>query len=327
MSYRSDFFTAVETSPGVYDREYNAAVFANRFAKLFGNGVVVEGGGAITDELQVAVAGSSMDVSISLGYALINGYAFEVYSAAETLTVDAADPTNPRIDRVVLELNLTNDIRAIRPLIIKGTPAGSPSAPTLTRMADIYQLSLAQVLVPAGVSILPGNAVTDERLDDTLCGISNVTVGLGPNGYALADACATPIVVQSNAVANTYQGSMPFEAYTDALKFVFVPLADNTGASTLEITYDGVSLGTKKIVDVTGTQISTADRILARIPYLVEYDSTQDGGNGAFILRENTSVQITDQHLGNSALKVWTGTEAEYTALGSKDSNTLYFCT
>ena len=185
MSYRSDFFTAVETSPGVYDREYNAAVFANRFSKLFGNGVVVEGCGLISDELQVMVAGSSMDVSISLGYALINGYAFEVYSAAETLTIDAADPTNPRIDRVVLELNLTNDIRAIRPLIVKGTPAGSPTAPTLTRTADLYQISLAQVLVPAGVSVLPGNAITDERTDNTVCGIANVTVGLGPNGYAL----------------------------------------------------------------------------------------------------------------------------------------------
>jgi len=185
MPYRSDFFTAQETEPGVYDREYSAEIFANRFARMFSNGVVVDGGGLLTTELQVSLV-SGMDVQINLGYALINGYAFEVYTTPEELTVDAADPANPRIDRVILELD-TETARAITHKILKGIAAASPIAPALTQTAEIYQLSLAQVYVPAGAASLPAYAVTDEREDSAVCGLAQVVVGISPpTGYEAA---------------------------------------------------------------------------------------------------------------------------------------------
>ena len=39
-----------------------------------------------------------------------------------------------------------------------------------------------------------------------------------------------------------------------------------------------------------------------------------------------TATNIDDQNSSNNAL-VWTGTAAQYAALGSKDANTLYFVT
>lgn len=39
-----------------------------------------------------------------------------------------------------------------------------------------------------------------------------------------------------------------------------------------------------------------------------------------------TATNIDDQNSANNAL-VWTGTAAQYAALGSKDANTLYFVT
>jgi hypothetical protein len=39
------------------------------------------------------------------------------------------------------------------------------------------------------------------------------------------------------------------------------------------------------------------------------------------------AATVTDQHSGNNAVKIWTGTEAEYAAIGTKDADTLYFCT
>ena len=42
------------------------------------------------------------------------------------------------------------------------------------------------------------------------------------------------------------------------------------------------------------------------------------------INNSTTSADIDDQNQTSNAL-VWTGTAAEYAALGSKDANTLYF--
>lgn len=39
-----------------------------------------------------------------------------------------------------------------------------------------------------------------------------------------------------------------------------------------------------------------------------------------------TATNVDDQNSANNAL-VWTGTAAQYAALGSKDANTLYFVT
>ena len=39
-----------------------------------------------------------------------------------------------------------------------------------------------------------------------------------------------------------------------------------------------------------------------------------------------TATNIDDQNSANNAL-VWTGTAAQYAAIGSKDANTLYFVT
>ena len=39
-----------------------------------------------------------------------------------------------------------------------------------------------------------------------------------------------------------------------------------------------------------------------------------------------TATNVDDQNSANNAL-VWTGTAAQYAAIGSKDANTLYFVT
>lgn len=177
MPYRSDFFTA-KLVGGEYDRKYNADRFASRFADLISNGIVITGGGVIGTELQVSVVAGTMKTSVNLGKANINGYFVEVYDSAVELTHTAADATNPRIDRVVLELNLTDDVRAIEVKIVNGTAAASPVPPALVQTSTVYQLSLAQVSVPANVVSLPTDGVTDERL--TQCGLANILIGIDP---------------------------------------------------------------------------------------------------------------------------------------------------
>lgn len=179
MAYRSDFFTAKEIG-GVYDRRYGADTFARRFASFISSGIEIIGGGVLSDELAVSIIPASMQSQVNIGAVSIQGRRGEVYEAPEVLTHSGADPLNPRIDRVVMELNLTDDVRAIVPKIITGTPAEYPEPEPLVRTSSIYQLCLATILIPADVASIPAENVTDTRADAEVCGIANIVLGIKP---------------------------------------------------------------------------------------------------------------------------------------------------
>lgn len=105
---------------------------------------------------------TGMRVKLPSGRATIWSFQY-VNDAEKILTIAAADATNPRIDRVVLELDTTLTDNQIVSKVITGTPAASPVAPTLTTSATKKQLSLAQVRVNASVSTIAAGNVTDER--------------------------------------------------------------------------------------------------------------------------------------------------------------------
>jgi hypothetical protein len=80
--------------------------------------------------------------------------------ATESLSLATADPTNDRIDTVVLRLDPTAN--SIVLAVKTGTPAGSPSAPALVQTdAGIFEQPLADVLVAATAGV-PGT-ITDRR--------------------------------------------------------------------------------------------------------------------------------------------------------------------
>lgn len=87
------------------------------------------------------------------------------------LTVDIADAALSRIDRVVVDWKTTNYVAYPEIKILKGTPAGSPSAPALTNNSTTRQISLARISVPAGCTEITASMITDERLDKNVCGL------------------------------------------------------------------------------------------------------------------------------------------------------------
>jgi hypothetical protein len=112
-------------------------------------------------ELETYSDSTGMNVKVKTGQALVRGHYYE-NTALETLTISAANISNPRIDRVILRLDpAANSIVLV---VLAGTPASSPTAPAITQTdAGVYEISLARVLVPAAaVTILPAD-VTDER--------------------------------------------------------------------------------------------------------------------------------------------------------------------
>ena len=129
----------------------------SQWARNIGEGVKVGTG----DELEPYGDSSGMNVKVDSGQALIRGHYYS-NSATVTLTVTAADPTNPRIDLVVLELDPSANTILLK--VIAGTPAGSPVAPALVQTdAGVYQLKMAEVAVSAGATTIGALDVTDTR--------------------------------------------------------------------------------------------------------------------------------------------------------------------
>lgn len=92
------------------------------------------------------------------------------------LNVDMADAVLDRIDRVIVEWPTTNYVGLPEIKILKGTPGSNAAAPALTNNSTVRQISLARVAVGAGITAVTASMITDERLDQDVCGL--VTDGL-----------------------------------------------------------------------------------------------------------------------------------------------------
>lgn len=163
MAVRSSFFNSVNG-----DRRYLANNFAEYFASFIANGIFP----TPSNTLQVYEK-TNMTVTVKPGKGWINGY-FAVNEYDYDLTLDNADGVLNRIDRIVLRLDF--NARAINITVKKGTFASTPVAPTLQRDADAHELALADVYVAKGATTIRQSNITDQRLNNALCGIVHGTV-------------------------------------------------------------------------------------------------------------------------------------------------------
>ncbi len=150
------------------DRVYDATDFAAYFGNLVSNGVFY----ASATNLQ-ATPGNGLAVSVAAGSAWINGYRYENTDDLN-LPLTTANGSNPRIDRIVVRLSQVS--RNVQLAVVDGTPAATPSAPALTRTSDVYELGIADVLIPAAATSIATNNITDTRLNTNLCGLVNSLV-------------------------------------------------------------------------------------------------------------------------------------------------------
>ena len=129
----------------------------SQWARNIGEGVKTNA----LNELEVFADSSGMQVKAKSGQAMVRGHYYN-NSAQESLVITAADPSNPRIDNVVLELDPSANTIVLK--VVTGVAASSPSAPSLTQTdAGIYQIKLAEVLVDAAATTIAAGKVTDAR--------------------------------------------------------------------------------------------------------------------------------------------------------------------
>lgn len=100
----------------------------------------------------------------------------EKYNSKLKLQPEIADPLRPRVDRVVVTWETTDYVALPTVTILKGAAASSPQPPALTNNALQRQISLARISIPAGATSITGAMITDERLDETVCGIVTGTI-------------------------------------------------------------------------------------------------------------------------------------------------------
>lgn len=163
MAERFRFFDSID---GQDERYYTADEFAEYFRQFIRNGVFNGG-----TDLQVVCSGTDMNIMIQPGYAWLEGYLYKIDTGPLVLTLDAAGPNLDRIDRVVVRLDKRLENRYVKTLTLKGQPAEVAIAPELTRDENTYEIALAQVEILAGKSFVEQHQITDERLNNDVCGV------------------------------------------------------------------------------------------------------------------------------------------------------------
>lgn len=150
----------------VYDRAITAEN-ERQFNKLrYTNGVFIES--SLDDDLQV-IPGNGMAVKVSKGGCHIEG-ALAYNDNAITLSLEAANSTLRRIDRIVARFNTSTNVRSIMVYVKTGTNATNPVAPALQRESNFWELGLADITIPAGATSISASNILDTRMDDSLCG-------------------------------------------------------------------------------------------------------------------------------------------------------------
>lgn len=167
MSYTYGFFDAVDLGSGNYDRVYSSAEFSHYWALLVGDGVF---GQPSTSLNVLAMEPVAMSIKVAPGTGWIKGHYLTVPdNMDEVIAVPVANPTLPRIDSIIMALDNTD--RMMKLYVRSGTAAASPTAVTLQRDADVWELELAQITVAAGAGNITQQAIKDMRTDPDRCGI------------------------------------------------------------------------------------------------------------------------------------------------------------
>ena len=152
------------------------------------------------EDFPVTAAGG-LTVTVGAGRGWVHPSRFTGYSItkreADTLTLPLADPSLPRIDRIVMRYDA--GARAASLQVLQGTASSTPTAPAISRTELIYDLCLAEITRPAGSTSITTGQITDTRLDEALCGIVRDGVTGIPTDELLAAARERIATLEENA--------------------------------------------------------------------------------------------------------------------------------
>ena len=152
------------------------------------------------EDFPVTAAGG-LTVTVGAGRGWVHPSRFTGYSItkreADTLALPLADPSLPRIDRIVIRYDA--GARAASLQVLQGTASSTPTAPAISRTELTYDLCLAEIARPAGSTSISTGQITDTRLDEALCGLVRDGVTGIPTDELLAAAKERIATLEENA--------------------------------------------------------------------------------------------------------------------------------
>ncbi|QRN84832.1 hypothetical protein JR334_07540 [Clostridia bacterium] len=162
MSNINDFGMPFTSQAG--DRAYSSLDWRSYFSSLLEDGII----GGIGNELKVKPQSApNKTVYVDTGAIFMSG-AMRLLVDVTNLSVADNTSGEPRIDRIVARLNLTN--RKIEFAVRQGSASESPNPPELIQNGITWELSLAQVYLANGFSTITIGVIADERGSEDLCG-------------------------------------------------------------------------------------------------------------------------------------------------------------
>lgn len=278
MPVRGFFYDAVSG-----DRVYTSDDFAKLFQRLVSDGVLPAPSGLLVSPTNPATFG----VSVGLGFGFVQGYGVEVYSAPLTVAIPTpADPTNPRIDRVVMRRNLDVNARASEIAILTGVPAAAPVAPTTQQNATVWEVPLARIRVNPGATSIVAANIADERVYATAVGAAKAAPrNLAVNGLLRVWQRGTgPFTANLAMTADRYQiGLAGGSTMSVSQNSVTANLdAGSTVVAAVSYTHAAGGVGSlfQDLEDATryrSRTLSVSARVKSSIPVTVQFsDSTGD---------------------------------------------------
>lgn len=148
MAFTFGFYDSVNG-----DRTYTAKQFGQYFDGILSDGVFEK----IGDEFQVTAA-SGMIVNVGTGRAWLESkWAFN--DSLLPVQIAASEPILNRIDTVIFAMDETT--RTIEITTVKGTPASTPTPPTLTNTSEHSEYRIADIFISATVTSLTNDDISN----------------------------------------------------------------------------------------------------------------------------------------------------------------------
>ena len=185
-------------------------------------------------------ASSGLNVQVAAGYCCVpsptagqGGYIFGTLQA-QTLSLAAADPVNPRIDLIVARVYDTGNSASYCDVeVVTGTAA----TPALTPSVPSAAITLASVSVPATSVALASGAVTDLRSYVVAPGgilpIANSAAAPAVQATQVMYDMSRNLLVQGTGTAGS-TALLGSGAWTPALSYVSSPVSDSSSKGSLK---------------------------------------------------------------------------------------------
>jgi hypothetical protein len=156
------FYFPFDAGPGAESAE-------NQWGEMF---VWMRTTGVLTESLTLDPSAGDLAVSpgsltdlviqIAVGQAWVQGFMFQHEEDYAYYDIEENSSGDPRIDLVVVELDVDNNI--IEEKVVTGTPDPSPVPPTPIQNDTIWQMPLAEIAVADGATTITSMDITDVRV-------------------------------------------------------------------------------------------------------------------------------------------------------------------